>query len=200
MRYKTLLLFGAPGAGKGTQGMILGTIPGFYHCACGDVFRSLDLKTDLGQSFLEYSSRGELVPDELAIKLWNDNIGKMEQTGHFDPEVDFLVLDGIPRNVDQARIMESHIRVEYVFHLSCPNRESLVERLKRRALRANRYDDASEVVIRRRLETYDAETKPVLEYYGPERVHTVDATQVPHAVLRDIISILDPAKAVAPVV
>ncbi len=62
-RYKTILLFGAPGAGKGTQGKILGKVPGFYHLACGDVFRSLDMGSDLGRSFMEYSSRGELVPD-----------------------------------------------------------------------------------------------------------------------------------------
>ena len=62
MAYRTILLFGAPGSGKGTQGKILGSIPGFFHCACGDVFRSLDLKTEIGQAFLAYSSRGELVP------------------------------------------------------------------------------------------------------------------------------------------
>ncbi|RLS46537.1 MAG: nucleoside monophosphate kinase, partial [Planctomycetota bacterium] len=52
-RYKTILLFGAPGVGKGTQGKILGHIPGFYHLACGDVFRSLDMTSDLGKKFLE---------------------------------------------------------------------------------------------------------------------------------------------------
>ena len=55
-RYKCILLVGAPGAGKGTQGKILGSIPGFYHLACGDVFRSLDLTSSLGKKFMEYSS------------------------------------------------------------------------------------------------------------------------------------------------
>ena len=67
-RYKTVLLFGAPGAGKGTQGKILGKVPGFYHLACGDVFRSLDMGSELGSKFMEYSSRGELVPDALTIE------------------------------------------------------------------------------------------------------------------------------------
>ena len=53
-RYKTILLFGAPGSGKGTQGKVLGTVPGFYHCACGDVFRSIDITTELGKIFYEY--------------------------------------------------------------------------------------------------------------------------------------------------
>ncbi len=56
MKYKTILLFGAPGAGKGTQGKILGTIPHFYHCACGDVFRSLSAANPLARVFIEYTS------------------------------------------------------------------------------------------------------------------------------------------------
>jgi hypothetical protein len=73
-RYTCYLLFGSPGAGKGTQGKALGTIPGFYHCACGDVFRALDLRTPLGHQFAEFSSKGLLVPDELTIQLWQTTI------------------------------------------------------------------------------------------------------------------------------
>ena len=62
MTYRTILLFGAPGSGKGTQGKILGTIPSFFHCACGDVFRNLRIDDPLGKVFVEYSSRGLLVP------------------------------------------------------------------------------------------------------------------------------------------
>src|SRR2546422_10699103 len=74
MSYRTVLLFGAPGAGKGTQGKILGTIPNLFHCACGDVFRSLKTDSAVGQVFLEYSSRGDLVPDETTIQLWREFI------------------------------------------------------------------------------------------------------------------------------
>lgn len=70
-RYTCYLLFGSPGAGKGTQGKVLGTIPGFYRCACGDVFRALDLRTPLGHQFAEFSSKGLLVPDELTMQLWH---------------------------------------------------------------------------------------------------------------------------------
>ena len=73
-KYRTYLIFGAPGSGKGTQGKILGAIPRFYHCACGDVFRALDTRTELGQAFIEYSSRGQLVPDDLTVKLWKARI------------------------------------------------------------------------------------------------------------------------------
>ena len=57
-RFSTFLFFGAPGSGKGTQGRVLGQIPRFYHCACGEVFRSLDTRTDLGKEFVEYLRGG----------------------------------------------------------------------------------------------------------------------------------------------
>ncbi|MEY2599042.1 MAG: hypothetical protein RLZZ244_170 [Verrucomicrobiota bacterium] len=188
MKYRTYLIFGAPGAGKGTQGKVLGSIPRFFHCACGDVFRSLDTRTALGQTFLEYSSRGQLVPDALTVKLWMAVIGDMVGAHKFKPDIDALVLDGIPRNVDQARIMREMLDVRRVFHLACPDREALVGRLKKRALKENRFDDANEETIRRRLITYEAESKPVLDFYGPELVVTIDATQAPVKVAHDILS------------
>jgi len=188
MKYRTYLIFGAPGAGKGTQGKILGTIPRFFHCACGDVFRSLDTRTAIGQAFLEYSSRGQLVPDEITVKLWMARIGDMVGSHTFKPDIDSLVLDGIPRNVEQAKIMIDMIDVKQVFHLSCPDRDALVARLKKRALKENRFDDANEEVIRRRLATYEAESKPILDFYGPELTTSIDATQTPVRVAHDILS------------
>ncbi|HSI84851.1 MAG: adenylate kinase family protein [Candidatus Methylacidiphilales bacterium] len=193
MKFKTFLLFGAPGSGKGTQGKILGAIPGFYHCACGDVFRALDLSSPLGKSFLDYSSRGELVPDDLTITLWSHQIANMVTMGRFNPATDHLVLDGIPRNVNQARLLEDRLDVRRVFHLSCPNREKLVERLKRRALKDNRLDDANEEVIRCRLETYANESKPVLDFYGNDLIHTIDSTELPHHITRNILQHVDEA-------
>jgi adenylate kinase len=189
-KYQTYLLFGAPGSGKGTQGQIIGRTPGYYHFACGEVFRTLDVSTPLGQQFLEYSSRGELVPDDLTVKLWKIRIDQSVETRSFFPGRDFLVLDGIPRNVHQAQMLEDALRVRRVFHLSCPDRDKLVERLKRRALRDNRFDDANEEVIRHRLETYEQESKPILEYYGGDRLVEIDATQVPVDVLRQIVEVL----------
>src|SRR6187455_2370375 len=115
------IILGAPGSGKGTQGKILGNIPRFFHLACGDVFRSLDTRTALGQKFVEYSSRGELVPDDLTVQLWRANIQQHVEAHNFKPEIDFLVLDGIPRNVEQAKFMADDIEVLQVFHLSCPD-------------------------------------------------------------------------------
>ena len=188
--YRTYLLFGAPGSGKGTQGKALGSVPRFFHCACGDVFRSIDTRTKLGQAFIYYSGRGELVPDELSLELWNESILGAVETHRFKPELDTLVLDGIPRNLKQAELMESRIEVLRVFHLYCPERATLIQRLKKRALKDNRLDDANEAVIRKRLETYEMETKPILNYYDPALVSTIDATQSPAHVLWEILGVV----------
>ncbi len=190
MKLRTILLFGAPGSGKGTQGKILGTIPNFYHCACGDVFRNLNADSRLGKVFLDYSSRGELVPDEATVDLWRNNIQANTMLGRFNPERDTLVLDGIPRNAAQAEMLKNTLEVRALLHLTCPDRNKMVERLQRRALRDNRLDDANLEIIRNRLQIYDQETKPVLDYYGPEIVHNIDAAQNPLEVLRDILRVL----------
>ena len=201
MRYNTFILFGAPGSGKGTQGKTLGTIPRFYHCACGDVFRSIDTRTKVGKAFLEYSSRGQLVPDEITVELWREAIDATVEAHNFKPDIDTLVLDGIPRNTGQAKIMEEMIDVKKVFHLSCPSRETLFSRLKKRALKDNRLDDANDHVIQRRLDTYETESRPVLSYYPQELITVVDATQPPAKVLFDILEsvndgVYEPAAAV----
>jgi adenylate kinase len=187
MKYRTILLFGAPGSGKGTQGRILGSIPNFFHCACGDVFRTLNIESEIGKVFVDYSSRGELVPDEQTVELWSQSIAASTQAGRFRPEQDTLVLDGIPRNLHQAEMLRDTLDVVTVFYLRSTNLDSLVQRMQRRALKENRLDDASLDVIRQRLRTYEKETKPVLNFYGRKLVHRIDADQAPAKVLVDIL-------------
>jgi len=191
MKYQTILLFGAPGSGKGTQGKILGTIPNFFHCACGDVFRSLSCTNPLAKVFIEYTSHGQLVPDEPTVKLWRQFIKSSVQIGRFHPKDDVLVLDGIPRNLHQAEMLDANLDVKAIFYLHCNNFNALVQRLQRRALKENRLDDANLDVIRHRLKVYESETKPVLNFYGPKRVHRIDSTQPPTKVLRDILARVD---------
>lgn len=198
MKYRTYLIFGAPGSGKGTQGVTLGTLPRFYHCACGDVFRSIDTRTPIGRIFMDHSSRGELVPDDVTIALWQEAITAKVADKSFKPDIDVLILDGIPRNRNQAELMQEMIEVRRVFHLVCADRDAIVHRLKKRALKDNRLDDANEEVIRRRLETYERETRPVLDFYGPELIHEIDATQPPSEVLVQILTQINRQEAVSP--
>ncbi|MGD1978523.1 MAG: nucleoside monophosphate kinase [Akkermansiaceae bacterium] len=194
-RKAAILILGAPGAGKGTQGAVLAQIPRFYHYSSGEVFRQLDTRTDLGRQFVEYSKRGELVPDQLTIQLWASHMEDLVRSHIYKPDIDILVLDGIPRNVEQARMLEEYVEIHQVFHLSCPNRDELARRLRKRALKEQRLDDASEIVIQHRIKTYEEATKPILEYYGDDLRCDIDATQSPAKVLYDILAKLQTLEA-----
>jgi adenylate kinase len=192
-RFKTILLFGAPGSGKGTQGKILGAIPGFFHSSTGDIFRSLDLQSPTGRQVWDYTSKGKLVPDELTITIWKQYLRGMEMINQFHSESEIIVLDGLPRSVAQAKLLEDTIDVLKVIHLVA-DQAKMVERLRRRALKENRVDDASDEVISRRFEVYQKETKPVLDYYPDEKILPIDATQSQIRVLSEIIRELVPLK------
>ena len=88
-KYRTYLIFGAPGSGKGTQGRTLGRLPCFFH---------------------EYSSKGQLVPDEITVELWRVRIQDFVSSHQFKPDLDYLLLDGIPRSIRQAALMDPFIR------------------------------------------------------------------------------------------
>jgi len=193
-RYQTVLLFGAPGAGKGTQGKILGCIPGFFHLSCGEVFRSLDMGSDLGRKFYNYSSRGELVPDDLTVRAWQENMHAQTVLSRFKPLQDVLVLDGIPRNVSQAKLLQRHLNVLLIVHLVCPDKEKMLDRLRRRALKENRIDDAKEDVIRNRWRVYEDETYPVLEFYPKAIVREVNAMGSPARVLQHVLEVVVPTQ------
>ncbi len=188
-KFNAMLLLGAPGTGKGTQGKMLGTLPGVVHVAMGDIFRALDKNSELGKIFREYSTQGLLVPDEFVVKLWKQHMDQLVAGGRYRPVDDLLVLDGIPRNVDQAKALEQYVSVRKIVVLRCDHGiQSVIQRMKDRALKEGRADDANEATIRRRFEVYDAETAPVLAHY-PKTLRTeVDALQSPLEVAHDILS------------
>lgn len=193
-RYQTVLLFGAPGAGKGTQGKILAQVPGFYHLSTGEMFRNLDVNSDLGRVFSDYSTRGELVPDDFTIRLWSHTVHALIVQTKYKPREDILILDGIPRNVKQAQLMHRYIKVLKVIHLVCPDKEEMISRLRKRALRENRADDAREDVIRRRWDVYEQETYPVLGFYPQESITQVNAVGSPARVMMNILEALVPVQ------
>jgi adenylate kinase len=186
-KYRTILLFGMPGSGKGTQGGVLGQLPGLVHISCGDVFRKLPKYGELGREIVRYTSQGELVPDDLTVRIWERHIQIMELQELLLPDEHTLVLDGLPRNPIQAERLDEMLDVIQIFHLKIDDTDRASERLKARALRENRLDDINEEVIRRRLQTYYAETLATLSYYDPTLIYDVDASQSPLEVCRDII-------------
>ena len=191
-KYRSVLLFGAPGVGKGTQGKLLGQIPGFEHMASGDMFRSLDKSSDLARKCREYSSKGLLVPDDVTIDVWEAHVRRQVDQGAYRPDVNLLVLDGIPRNVDQCKALDKHIDVLQVVHLAAPSVDEMVERLKGRALKEGRADDADESVIRRRFEVYDEETAPLLGYYDAGLVSETVAVGLPAEILMHVLQAIVP--------
>jgi len=193
-RFRTALLFGMPGVGKGTQGRLIASIPGYHHMASGDMFRSLDNRSELGRKVASYSSRGLLVPDDLTVTLWCSFMQSRRDSGAYDPERDLLVLDGIPRSIQQVKAMEAHIDVLSVLHIAVADEESLIRRIQRRAQEEGRHDDADQVVIRRRFEVYREETLPVLHEYPTDIVADIDAVGSPAEVLLRILQVLVPAR------
>ncbi|MEO0513357.1 MAG: nucleoside monophosphate kinase [Planctomycetota bacterium] len=191
-KYRAILLFGPPGAGKGTQGAMLGAVPGFHHVSSGDIFRNLDKQSELGQLFLSYSTRGELVPDDVTIRICTENLAARTVVGLYRPARDLLVLDGLPRTVNQASVLSGSIDVLGVVRLVADDRSAMTARLKHRALQEKRPDDADEKVIQNRLDVYERETAPVLGHYPPETVHAVSAMGSPASVLRGVLEAVVP--------
>jgi adenylate kinase len=193
-RHPAILLFGAPGVGKGTQGMILGQIPGFYHLSCGDVFRSLNINSPEGREIYEYSSRGNLVPDELTVKIWKKSLMGHIAISRYKPPDELLILDGIPRNPNQIGMLRDTINVLHIIHLVCADLDKMIDRIKRRAIRDNRADDANEEIIRTRFDVYRRESEPVINAYPPEIISQIDAMQSPPEVLVDVLQKLIPVR------
>jgi adenylate kinase len=163
-----IVLVGPPASGKGTQaGRIVGQFGG-VHVATGDILRSnAERGTELGRTASRYMDRGDLVPDEVIIGMVLERMGDRDCAGGF-------VLDGFPRTVPQAEALEGRLE-----ELGCPldaavslsvGEDELRRRLAGRAEEQDRAEDDDEDAIRRRLELFDRETEPLLDFYDDRRL------------------------------
>ncbi len=186
MMYDTYVLFGAPGAGKGTLGKSLARAGGHFHLSSGDVFRSLDPQSRLGKIFSEYADEGRLVPDDVVIEIMEAHLRDCEGKTYF-PKEQFLLLDGIPRTLPQAELIDSFIKVEGIIVLDVEDRQVLIDRLMRRASIEGRKDDAQKSVLETRMRVYDQQTLEVSKHYDEALVHRFNADQGPLETLRDVL-------------
>ena len=190
--YPAVLIFGVPGAGKGTQGEILTRIPGFFHLSSGVIFRKLDNHSPEGQIVKMNSAKGELAPDDITIRIFLNWLEAQRAAERFRPREQLLLLDGIPRNIHQCQMIENYIDVKLLLHLTCHDEEAMIERIRRRAALENRIDDASDTVTRRRFEVYRQETEPVLDYYPKEIIKNIESTGIHSEVLLECLTYLVP--------
>ncbi len=193
-KYRTHLLFGMPGSGKGTQGAVLGQLPDLIHISMGDIFRKIPKYGRIGREIEQYTSQGRMVPDELTVRIFRRHLHIQEMQEVLLPEQHTLILDGLPRSYAQAEMLDSILEVVQIFHLRIQDTKLAMERLKVRALRENRLDDMNDEVIRRRLNTYYEETYKTLSFYPREIVYEIDAGQCMIDVLKDIVNRLSEVK------
>lgn len=158
-----IILFGPPGAGKGTQSAKLIDKYSLLHISTGDLFRKhLKEGTPLGKLAQDYMTRGNLVPDQVVIDMVDDKIKSSEGIGG-------IIFDGFPRTIPQAEALDSLLAslngpIKILVELVVPEDE-LRKRLAERALKENRPDDAKPEVIANRISVYKAETISVADYY-----------------------------------
>ena len=159
---RNIVLFGAPGAGKGTHATLLAEKYGLLHLSTGEMLRDeVSRNTPIGQRVKDLMDQGELVGNDLVAQLVDKALREA-------PDGSSFIFDGFPRTVEQAQVLEYLLschkrRLDFVVSIDVP-REELIRRIHERSLVSNRSDD-NEATIRHRLEEYDRKTKPVLDYY-----------------------------------
>lgn len=166
-----ILVLGPQGSGKGTQAKRINATYGIPHVATGDMIREMkEQPTPLGRELKEVYDRGDLVSDGLMIRLIRDRLSRGDTLPGF-------VLDGFPRTMPQAEALDELLRdlgrdLDIVFEFQVPDRQELLRRMLKRAEEEGRADDTPEA-IGRRLELYDRETAPLVEYYRSTRGNVV---------------------------
>lgn len=158
-----IVIFGAPGCGKGTQSELLEKKYGLAHISTGELIRSeIAAKTPLGVKMQSHIERGELAPDEIVVGMIENYLAK-------NKDVKGTIFDGFPRTTAQAEAFDKLLgscgeKVGAMIYMDVPE-EELVKRILLRGKVSGRADDASEEIIRNRIEVYNSQTAVVAEYY-----------------------------------
>jgi adenylate kinase len=166
-----ILVLGPQGSGKGTQAKRINATYGIPHIATGDMLREMrEIDNELGRELSDVMDRGDLVNDELMIRIIESRLSRGDTLGGF-------VLDGFPRTMPQAEALDELLReldreLAVVFDFQIPDRDVVVQRMLQRAAEEGRADDTPDA-IERRLNLYDTETAPLIDYYRTHQANVV---------------------------
>ncbi len=211
-----IIMLGAPGAGKGTQAKLIAEKYGIPHVSTGDIFRAnIKEGTELGKEAKGYMDKGQLVPDDLTVRILLDRVSKEDCKNGY-------VLDGFPRTIPQAEVLDTEVAklgesIDYAIDVNVPD-ENIIRRMggRRACLKCGatyhvehippkkegicdkggselvlRDDDKPETVMKR-LEVYHKQTQPLIDYYSRQNIlRTVDGTQDMETVFSDIVKLLE---------
>lgn len=189
-----IVIFGAPGSGKGTQSDRLISKYGLHHISTGEVLRDhIARGTELGKIADSYISKGQLIPDDLMIRV-------LEQVLDSDPENTSkgVIFDGFPRTIDQAKALKKMLasrgsKVHAVVGLEVPEDE-LIRRMINRGKETGRADDNLDTV-KKRLDVYHSQTSPLRDLYIAEgKYHGIDGTGSVESIFKEIKTRLDKEK------
>jgi len=168
-----LVLFGKPGAGKGTQAEFLKSKYELFHISTGDLFRHhITNATDLGKLAKSYMDQGDLVPDQVTIDMLKDSVES-------NPEAKGFIFDGFPRTTKQAIALDEFLTEKSMSITATVALEAaddvLIGRLLNRGITSGRVDDQDEVKIRNRFDEYNSKTVPLRDFYqDQEKFHSVN--------------------------
>ncbi|MDP5231098.1 MAG: adenylate kinase [Cellulophaga sp.] len=185
-----LVLFGKPGAGKGTQAEFLKSEYNLKHISTGDVFRyNIKNDTELGKLAKSYMDKGDLVPDEVTIKMLEDEVGK-------NPDANGFIFDGFPRTTAQAEALDAFLdskdmKINATIALEA-NDEILINRVLERGKVSGRADDQDETKIRNRFDEYNEKTAPLINYYtGKNKFYSVNGIGEIAEITKRIKAVID---------
>ena len=185
-----IVLFGKPGAGKGTQAEFLKEKYNLTHLSTGDIFRyNIKNETALGQLAKTFMDKGDLVPDEVTIQILQSEVDKNPQSAGF-------LFDGFPRTLAQAAALDAFLESKNQSITATVALEAddtiLVKRLLERGKTSGRPDDQDEVKIRNRYDEYNQKTAPLMHYYeGQGKFHSVDGIGSVEEVTQRLSKVID---------
>ena len=169
-----VIIFGPPGAGKGTQSQFIVKKFALFQISTGDLLRSeINNKTEIGKEIEEIISKGDFATDDIVNKLIKNVI--------FDPQKkDKLIFDGYPRSLNQAKNLDllldrSNQKIDFIFFLNV-NKNTIIKRIEKRKILEKRTDDDLDTILKR-YDTYMETTKPVLDFYSKNpNFHEIDGS------------------------